>query len=825
MVRKIAILSLCLLSLLKASASHIVGGEMTYKYLGNNRYQIKLSVFIDCFNGQAGAISQDATANIAVFDGNTRRILNNYPVVVNRQGPTRITKVNYNCIQAAPNACVDHYWYETTLTLAPRTGGYIISFQRCCRNNTITNLTSPEATGANYWTTIPDPRTTPDAKENSSAVFKELPPNFLCTNTLLKFNHSATDPDGDSLAYELFWPFRGGSQGNPRPDNGTGGTLQSPPFSNITWASGYDDQQPIDGNPPLTIDEETGYLTLIPTQIGQYVVGIKVKEYRKGVLISETKRDYQFNVAQCIIDMVAAYYAPKYICGYSYEFDNKSIGASRYHWDFGVVGTADTSNKFQPTFVFPKAGKYHVVLTTYKNNCVDSFVQDVIVLDPSKPKLQPDTILCPGRSASFTCDVFGDSYKWSTGATSRSISPSAEGLYWVTVFIKTCNWSDSVRITIDRDSIEGFGDTVYCTYDTFRRRLYATPGLFKYSWNTGSRLEQTTVNRSGGYVVSAVTRNNCPSSDTVFIEHYPPVEVVIPDTTVCPGNAVRFDAQNPGALVQWSSGDVGQTTDILAPGTYTVKVTIGKCRDLDTFIVDNFKNYFALGNDLQFCSRIDTLLSVAGQNLKSATWNNEVSGETYNLLKDGKLVVKVMNQYNCPESDSIYVMLFPNPGLDLGNDTTLCPSVNPILDAGANMAAYLWQDGKNERFHTALDQGLYWVEVKDFKGCRARDSVFIAKDPNLYSSMVFMPSAFTPDGNGINDWYPNNQFVAIGSLYEVKLYNRWGEKIAEYFSPNSNWDGTINGNPAPEGVYVYLATWIGCDNIRRSLIGDFHVLR
>jgi gliding motility-associated-like protein len=137
----------------------------------------------------------------------------------------------------------------------------------------------------------------------------------------------------------------------------------------------------------------------------------------------------------------------------------------------------------------------------------------------------------------------------------------------------------------------------------------------------------------------------------------------------------------------------------------------------------------------------------------------------------------------------------------------------------------LWQDGKNERFHTALDQGLYWVEVKDFKGCRARDSVFIAKDPNLYSSMVFMPSAFTPDGNGINDWYPNNQFVAIGSLYEVKLYNRWGEKIAEYFSPNSNWDGTINGNPAPEGVYVYLATWIGCDNIRRSLRGDFHVLR
>ena len=56
-------------------STHIVGGEMTYTYLGSNRYKIRLDVYIDCINGQAGAISSDAKAWIGVWDGNTRRIL------------------------------------------------------------------------------------------------------------------------------------------------------------------------------------------------------------------------------------------------------------------------------------------------------------------------------------------------------------------------------------------------------------------------------------------------------------------------------------------------------------------------------------------------------------------------------------------------------------------------------------------------------------------------------------------------------------------------------------------------------------------------------
>ena len=88
-----------------------------------------------------------------------------------------------------------------------------------------------------------------------------------------------------------------------------------------------------------------------------------------------------------------------------------------------------------------------------------------------------------------------------------------------------------------------------------------------------------------------------------------------------------------------------------------------------------------------------------------------------------------------------------------------------------------------------------------------------------------MPNAFSPNGNGINEVYPDNKFYDVGVLYSVKLYNRWGEKLADYNTTESNWDGTINGRPAPEGVYVYQINYIGCDNELYRKSGSFHLLR
>ena len=75
-------------------ATHIVGGELTYKNTGTNVYKIRLDLYIDCLNGNAGAISSDAQAIIGIFNGNTYKLINGYPISVSRKGPVRVNKTN-----------------------------------------------------------------------------------------------------------------------------------------------------------------------------------------------------------------------------------------------------------------------------------------------------------------------------------------------------------------------------------------------------------------------------------------------------------------------------------------------------------------------------------------------------------------------------------------------------------------------------------------------------------------------------------------------------------------------------------------------------------
>jgi hypothetical protein len=75
------------------SATHIVGGEMTYQRTGTNTYKIRLDLYIDCLNGNSQAIASDATAIFGIFNGNTKKMLSGYPISVSRKGPLRVQKI------------------------------------------------------------------------------------------------------------------------------------------------------------------------------------------------------------------------------------------------------------------------------------------------------------------------------------------------------------------------------------------------------------------------------------------------------------------------------------------------------------------------------------------------------------------------------------------------------------------------------------------------------------------------------------------------------------------------------------------------------------
>ena len=114
------------------------------------------------------------------------------------------------------------------------------------------------------------------------------------------------------------------------------------------------------GTPQHVIDAATGIMTAFPTTIGQFVIGVRAKEFRNGLLVGYTRRDFQLNVVPCPTLVVAALQNPLIVCGSnSVTFQNLSFNAGTYHWDFGVTtSTTDTSNIFSPTFVYPDTGVY-----------------------------------------------------------------------------------------------------------------------------------------------------------------------------------------------------------------------------------------------------------------------------------------------------------------------------------------------------------------------------------------------------------------------------------------------------------------------------------
>lgn len=448
-IRLFAVCYCLTMQLRPAQASHIVGGDLTYKHIINDSFEVTLTLYVDCINGNPGAIAQDVDAMLGIFDS-TGTLLDS--MLELRSLPTRINSVSLDCVLPPSNACVDKYTYTFYTRLPYRAGGYFLGFQRCCRNNTIKNIIQPASTGATFWCYVPD--TVWSNGYNNAAVFKTLPPNYLCANRPFIYDHSAEDADGDSLAYELYTPYLGGSTGNslPRPPGG-------PPYQPISWIGSYNVSQMMQGNPELTINPKTGLINVTPTSTGQYVVGIAVKEFRNGKLINTTRRDFQFNVFNCVVSIVSAFVKDIKACSDTISFNNNSTGATTFFWNFGDTTTlADTSLAFEPSYIYGRTGTFRIKLIAYDGNCADSS-EATVFIDGDKGNFAiADTAICPGDSVKIgTNDSVGFSYTWQLAVyldspfiSNPTARPPRTIQYIATRTSEVCVNIDTVTITIKK---------------------------------------------------------------------------------------------------------------------------------------------------------------------------------------------------------------------------------------------------------------------------------------------------------------------------------------------------------------------------------------
>ncbi len=267
-------------------SSHIVGGEIFFNYQRGNSYQLGLIMYYDQANAEFNLIDEEII--LGVYKKNDNTLVKAINVPLNDVRPVQYS--NTQCIADSIKTLEIIYQTNENFLIQDFStpDGYYISWERCCRNNIVTNIFSPGTTGMVFYLEFPSLR---DFPFYSSPRFDRVLGDYVCRGQEFSIPTIASPVIGDSISYDLVLPLAGFTS-NLYPIS----NLDPGPYPTV---QGYSNMP---GTPPMRIDPVTGILSGTPTLTGLYAFTVRAKEYLAGVQISEIRRDFQLPVTNCLID-------------------------------------------------------------------------------------------------------------------------------------------------------------------------------------------------------------------------------------------------------------------------------------------------------------------------------------------------------------------------------------------------------------------------------------------------------------------------------------------------------------------------------------------
>jgi gliding motility-associated-like protein len=561
-----------------ASASHIAGGEITYNCLGNNQYEINLNLFVDCAGFNPGASQM---VNFTSTCGGTATLTVN----VSPQSTNGI-EISQLCQAQLPQSTCNGgtlpgMWifnYTGIVTLAPPCDTWTMSWQTCCRNNAVTNVTPNNS----YVEATLNSATAPC---NSSPSFTAQPIPYVCANQPVSYSYGVIETDGDSLYYSI----------TPALEN-TG--------MPCTYIAPYSGTSPIPG---IFIDPNTGLLTFTPTTIGNFVVAVLVQEYdSNGNLIGSVMRDIQFVVQNCpnqVPDPSAGTmggftgnavqtgpYSLEMCAGNSFSFNATytdpdaanilayisniqlalpgatitQVGASTNPLTLNIAWNAPAGTQGQNlTFT----------ITIQDGACpvqgIQTFVYNVNILDATT--VNPDLTICGSQTAQL--NAYGGSiFNWSVVSgppmnpgnfscnpcANPIASPSATTTYAVVSNLSgTCDNVDTVTVTVVPNFTYNVtqSGTSSCLLQPIQLGIVnLSPNVagYTYSWSPATYLSNASIDNpiatitapgTYNYTVTVTSPQGCVKTDNVTISVIPavsPTITAIADTSFCAGGTASL---------------------------------------------------------------------------------------------------------------------------------------------------------------------------------------------------------------------------------------------------------------------------------------------
>lgn len=747
-----------------ANATHIVGGEIGYRCLGGNQYEITLRVFRDCFNADPTAFFDDPGV-IGVYSSSGARLNN---ISLRPIGNDTIREGLDSCYTSFINSvCVHTTVYKSVITLNPRLGGYHFVYQRCCRNTTISNIVNPTEAGATYDILLTEAAM---QKCNSSPVVNRWPPVYVCANQELNVNSAATDVDNDSIAYKLCTPLIGGTLQRPQPIPPT-----APPFQPITWLGPtYSLANVLGGNNPLTIDVNTGRMKGVPPVLGQFVVAVCVEEYDRNTknLLSVVRRDFQYNVVNCMVPQ-ATFEAPEAVCvGSNLTLKQSTPGAKSVEWYLGEPGAEKLIAKGDSVnLTFAAAGKNRITLYYEKGTaCQSTFsvVIDAVAIDVnSLPLAGQNSVVC--RGSNFEVNIQNKevnrslTYDWQTNG--KLVSGQGSSL-------ATFKMDEPTLITLNLSNALGCKSTLIfpvAIHEPIKSglendRLFckdvATPtnngfnSALTYQWTPASGLSNTAIGNpivtiSENIIYQVKVSDPATGCDTTVsfsakLRAFPAKSGVENSVFICANIEEEVNKSfNPALIYQWtpaiglSNPEIGNPRITTSENrVYQVKVTepVTGC---DTIIFVNaivkpFGAETGIDSLSTVCYNVGKQINPKFNNTLIYSWSpatglSETSkGNPTVMLKESmSYKVKIQNPASgCDTTISVRVEVSPMlPVVELDTTLDFCPGIPKKVNLPESpLVTYLWSPSTgldnanvaNPTF-TLKNNQIYTVKVTDPK--------------------------------------------------------------------------------------------------------------
>ncbi len=485
---------------------------------------------------------------------------------------------------------------------------------------------------------------------------------------------------------------------------------------------------------------------------------------------------------------------------------------STYLWS-----TGDTTS----TLALTTPGTYSLIVNNF--GCPGYDTMSYFYSPKPTVNLGADTSVCSVTPLILSSSVVysNATYRWNTGATTATYHATTSGAYRLRVLVDGCAAYDTINVTIKPTPVVSFGpDRSLCQGDSIVLTAIAGPTAH-YTWSTGELNDTITAKNTGTFWL-VVNDNGCVATDTfnLIVNPYPLIHLG-PDISVCQGTPVVLKSSDVylSATYSWSTGATTSAINVTTSGSYTLSITQAGCTSKDDINVTIKPNPIVnLGPDTYFCNGATISLSSPQPAGATYIWSTGSTANSISISTSGMYGLVVTNN-GCVGSDSVRLDRIIVPSVNLGPDTLLCQGYTMQLTIDGDQANYLWSDGSTGTSYNVSQPGTIWVSIANVCGI-ATDTLQVS----YRFCDLWMPNAFTPNGDGRNDLMRVRGTLGSYSDFKFAVFNRWGVNVFLTEDINKGWDGNFNDQEQAIGTYFYIMS-CKLNGVEYNTKGSFELIR